>query len=399
MSDTHDADGERILTPSFVALLLAQACFGYAFSSFFLLPKFMVTELGAGPTEIGGVWACHGLAVVFCMPVVGGIVDRRGRRAFLTAGAAVMAVATFAFVTVDSVGPWLYLLRLLQGVAFSMAFVGGGTLAVDHAPPARLAQAIGLFGLTFLSMNAIAPAAVEEIAQRAGWQVGFALAGASATLSALLSLRLRDRPDAAANGVRIPGVVEFATRPRQLQISLVIALAGAALGALFTFHQPYALELGIHELKGFFVAYAIAAVTVRVGFGNLVDRIGRRHVSLACLVGYVFIVAGMTRLRPGWLPVFGGAMGITHGLFYPAFNAVAAEGVGAGERGKMMATFQASWQVGFSVGQLALGMLAERAGYPAVFWTGSACSAAALVALARFPVGRTERQPAGGPPS
>lgn len=378
----------RILTPSFSALLVAQACFGYAFSSFFLLPKFLVTELAAGPIDIGRVSAAHGLAVIVFMPLIGGIVDRRGRRAFLTAGALVMAVSTFAFTTVEAVGPWLYTLRLLQGLAFSMAFVGGGTLAVDHAPPERLAQAIGLFGLTFLSMNAVAPAAVEEIAARWSWSAAFVVAGASATLCGLLSLRLRDRHDARASGDPIPGVLEFALRPRQLRTSVVIGLSGAALGALFTFHQPFALELGIQQLKGFFIAYACAAVGVRVGLGHVVDRVGRRRVALMCLVSYVLIVAGMTRLQPGWLPFFGGAMGITHGLFYPAFNAVAAEGVGPGERGKMMATFQAAWNVGFSVAQAGLGVLAEREGYPAVFWTGSACALVALVALALSPEGR-----------
>ena len=47
---------------NFVTLLAAQATFGYAFSSFFMLPKFLVTELGASPVEIGLVAASYSTA-------------------------------------------------------------------------------------------------------------------------------------------------------------------------------------------------------------------------------------------------------------------------------------------------------------------------------------------------
>ena len=54
----------RLLTRSFSVLLVAQACFGYAFSSFFLLPKYLVLALSAGPEQIGYVTATHGVAAV-----------------------------------------------------------------------------------------------------------------------------------------------------------------------------------------------------------------------------------------------------------------------------------------------------------------------------------------------
>jgi MFS family permease len=174
---------------------------------------------------------------------------------------------------------------------------------------------------------------------------------------------------------------------------VVIALAGAALGVVFRFYQPFAIAVGIEQVKAFFVAYAAAAVLVRVALGQLVDRGRRRRVALVCLVGYVLILLGMTQLAPGTLAWFGAAMGATHGLFYPSFNAVAAEGVGPRERGKVMALFQAAWQVGFAIAQAGLGVLAARRGYPAVFVAGALCASAALLVLALSPEGRAS--PAG----
>lgn len=377
-----------LLTRPFATLLVAQAGFGYAFSSFLLLPKFLVTELAAGPDDIGRVEAVQGMAAVLLMPLVGGGVDRLGRRGFLTAGALLMAAASAGYVWVDSVGPLLYGLRALQGFAFAMAFSAGATLALDHAPPQRLAQAIGWFGLTFLSMNAVAPATVEELSNAFGWHAAFGSASLAALVCALLSRLVGDRREAPAADDPTPGVWQFARRPRQIRTSLVIGLAGAALGVVFRFHQPFALELGMEQVKGFFVAYAVAAVAVRLGLGEWVDRSGRRRVSLLCLGGYVAILLGLTQLQPGTLALFGAAMGIAHGLFYPAMNAVAAEGVGPRERGKVMAIFQAAWQVGFSLAQVGLGVLAQRRGYPAVFVAGALCSAGALLVLALSPEGR-----------
>ncbi len=396
MSDARSAASPRLFTARFVTLLGAQAGFGYAFSSFLLLPKFVVWELDGSADDIGLIEAIHGLPSVLLMPIIGGWVDRVGRRGFLTGGALLMAACCLAFAWVDSVGPLLYGLRALQGLAFAMAFTGGATLAVDQAPAERLAQAIGLFGLTFLSMNAVAPAALEAIAERHGWSTGFAGAAAAALLCALLSRFLRDRRIPAAQTATegtLSAVWAFARRPRQLRTSAVIALAGAALGVIFRFYQPYARELGVERVGSFFVSYALLAVAVRVGLGERVDRSGRRRVALGCLVAYVAILLGMSRMQAGMLVWFGGAMGATHGLFYPAFNAVAAEGVEPGERGKMMSLFQGMWQAGFALAQLGLGLLAERRGYPTVFVAGALCAALAWLVLSLSPEGRRRPGP------
>jgi len=64
-------------------------------------------------------------------------------------------------------------------------------------------------------------------------------------------------------------------------------------------------------------------------------------------------------------------MGLAHGTVYPAWNAVALADAAPTERGQVMAWFQAAFNAGFGVGALALGVLADAAGYPAVFVAGA----------------------------
>lgn len=369
-----------LFTRSFVALLATQACFGFSFSSFFLLPTFMTRELAAGPDDIGRVTACFYVTAVLLGPWMGSVVDRRGRRRFLTAGALLMAAVSLGFVAVDGMGPLIYALRALQGVAFAMAFVAGSALAVDEAPPERLALALGIFGLTMLSNNAIAPVAVEEIARHAGWAPAFVAASAAALLSAALSLRIRERVRAEPEAP-IPRLLDVMRRPGAARVGLVIALAGAAFGTMFTFPQPFALELGMDRVRSFFVAYTAAALVARLGLGPFTDRLGRRPVSLVALALYAVSTAAAAQLESLGLAAVGGAFGLAHGLFYPTFNALAVQDTGERERGKAMALFNGAFNVGYAGGVFGLGLLAESVGYPPVFRVGAACAAGAFAVL------------------
>jgi predicted MFS family arabinose efflux permease len=371
----------RLLSSGFTALLVANVCFGYAFSSFLLLPKYLEVQLGAGPADVGALIAAHGVTIVVLLPLLGAAVDRSGRRGFLVAGALLMAAASAGYRGVGEVGALLYALRVAQALAFAMVFAAGGALAVDLAPPERLGQAIGFYGLSFLSMNALAPAVVERLASHAGWPTAFASAVVGALLCAALALRLpRGAPEEGRNG-NGASLLQVARRPGQPSALLVIALVGSALASVFAFYQLFALELGIRRVSGFFVAYSLAAIVMRAGFGHLIDQWGHRRVSTGVLVLYVATVLGVSRLDVFGLGLLGACLGVAHGVFYPSFNAAVVAGVGAGERGKVMSLFQAAFQVGMAGGGLGFGLLAEAAGYPAVFRTAAAGLVVALGVL------------------
>jgi predicted MFS family arabinose efflux permease len=228
---------------------------------------------------------------------------------------------------------------------------------------------------------------VEEVSARAGWPAAFGLAAVGALACALLSLRLRERAGVRSAGEPLAGLLEVATRPSLLRIGAVIALVGAAFSSLFTFNQLFAKASGIERLRDFFAAYAIAAIGVRVFFGSFMDRLGRRRASVASLGLYVGVALLAREIPRTGLAPLGAALGLAHGVFYPAFNAVAIEGCGPSDRGKMMSLYQAAFQAGGTIGPLALGVLAERAGYPPVFAVAAACLALALVVLVLSPEG------------
>jgi MFS family permease len=371
----------RLVDRRFAVLLTGQVCFGYAFSSFFLLPKYLASELGARPAEIGLLTAVNGGAVVVFMFLMGVLVDRYGRRRFLTGGALLMTAASLGFLVVDEMGPLIYGLRVLQGFAFSMAFVAGAALTVDQASPERLSQSIGLFGLSMLAMNAVAPVFVEEIAQHSGWPMAFATAAGGSALCALISLRVHERPHTPDRSAGLASLLRVARRPEQMRAAAVIALVGSCFTGLFVFNQLYALELGITEVRSFFVAYACSAIFARLVLGGLGDRFGRLRVAAVMLVLYAIGTFAMLALARIGLAPLGALFGLAHGIFYPTYNAAVVEGVDEQERGKALAIFQGWFNAGLAAGGLLLGLVADAHGYPAVFVISGAGIVLALIIL------------------
>ncbi len=368
----------RLFNADFVELLIAQLSFGYSFSAFFLLPKFMAVELAAGPREIGAVMSAFAIAAVLLVPLVGIWVDRAGHRRFMFAGSVLTAVSALGFLVVDSVGPMIYALRALSGAAFALYFISAATLAASYAPPARLAQALGLFGVTMLAMNAIAPALSETLAERVGWAPVFWLIAATSMVGGLLALRLRPPQRSNEGPARLR---ELIVRPQIWPIAVVVALVGAGFGALFTFHQPHALEVGITEVRGFFISYAIAALVVRSGLGWMADHFGRYPVAIAFMLAFGLAPLGLIDLGPGRLEWVGVFFGVGHGVLFPALNALVIDAAGEQDRGKATAIYIGAFNAGFGLGAFALGFVAESAGFPAVWVTTAGISAVALVTL------------------
>ena len=385
-----DLDDAPVLTGEFAALLAATLAFGLAHSAYFLLPKFLAVELAASASEIGWISSLAWFANVALVAFVGVWIDRRGRLLFAYAGAALMTLVCVGYLTIDSLGWWLSLLRVLHGFAFTLFFVAASTLAADVAPPRRLGQALGLFGAMMVSTNALAPAAGEWISNHFGWTAMFAATAAAAALSGALLLGVREHPRARGEA-KVPGLASVFGRPDIATVLVACALAGVTFGALFTFHQPYALSLGIERVSDFLVAYAIAAVFVRAFLGGLADRLGRLRMSELSLALYGLAPIAMVSLGATAFSWIGALLGLAHGVFYPALNALVVENAADDVRGKVMAVYNGAFNVGFSLGSLGLGYVAEAAGYGALFGLGGAASFAALALLALRKPGRAAR--------
>ena len=375
---------DSLFTRPFVLLLLAQSSFGMSFSAMFLLPKYLKLALQASDAEVGVTQALGGFAGVFAFPVVGVLNDRFGRRIFVILGPILMTLTALAMGHVHSVGVLLCGLRMLQGLAFAMLFNSASTLVADGVPRAQLGRGLALFGASMLATNALAPAMAEPLAQAYGWPSMFRLAIAWGVLSVVLSFFVPEgRTIPPAHDQPRAGALSLLLARGARRVVLLMVAAGAGFGAVFTFHQPYALRLGIARVSGFFVSYAVFALVVRLVFMARLDRLDRQRASAISLFVYALAIAATAFIRPGVLELVGGVMGLAQGVYYPVFNALAIESVPVHQRGSMMALYHGGFNAGLALASLLGGAFAERFGYMALFFLCGGLTALASLVLLR----------------
>lgn len=358
-----------LLSHVFVLLLGAVSLFGFSWSFYLILPKFFAAELGMDAAGIGRAVAVEGLTAVAATPLVGWLVDRYGRKRWLVLGNVMMAATGFIYLFVDHEGPLLYLAQMCWGLGMVMGFNAAGTMTADIAPSGRMAQALGLFGAANLGMNAVSPTIGEVLADSMGWQYVFVASASAGLLAALLSTRLKEKPRHAPqeHGARRP--IFGGSLMRVYGATFVMT---AAFTALFTLHQPFALELGVTEVRSFFIGFAIVALTVRLGGGRLIDRFGvlRSSVIAFCLYAAVPPILGM--LGPDHLFAIGAMMGLGHGIAYPAVTALGIERADASSRGMVVSIIHGAFNGGHAFFAYGLGLVAAAWSYGTAFWLAGA---------------------------
>jgi predicted MFS family arabinose efflux permease len=236
-------------------------------------------------------------------------------------------------------------------------------------------------------MNAISPTIAEILAGSVGWKYVFAASAAAGLLAAILSTRIAE-PARHEPRERDDGLPVLAGP--LLRVYGTTILMTAAFTALFTLHQPYALELGVTEVRSFFIGFALVALTVRLGGGRLIDRFGVLRSSLVALFLYAAVPPMLGILGPEHLFAIGAMMGLGHGIAYPALTALAIARADAATRGMVVSIIHGAFNGGHAFFAYALGWAAAQWNYGTAFWIAGAVTLAGALLLG---VGRRSKVP------
>lgn len=352
--------------------------------AFFFLMPLWVTSKGGGAELAGRVAAVQGFAGLVALPFIGYLLDRFGRRRFMITGIGLGTLCSIAFLFIDDIGPALYAVRVLQGIAFTSAFTGAQTLAVLFAPVERRAEAIGWFGISTILTHAISPAIGEQIILLYGFKTMF---GVGAVLGAA----------AFVMSCFVPRPPEFVMKPRNVEIhphearravgtaTFAMLCYGVGFGATQTFVPLLMHHYDIGRVGPFFTAWSLAAVGVRASLGTVSDRIGRRRVLVPAMLALTLAVALLSIVRSMPLVVgIGAIFGMGHGMLYPTMNAWVADWSNPRNIGRTQSLFSGSYSLGVSCCAFLFGTVVEQYGFETMFLLASAIS---VVGLAVFLTG------------
>ena len=370
-----------LLRGPFLLTTIANFFFFLNFASFFLLPL-EIRNLGGSESVIGAVMGTAGLASLGVLPVVGLSIDRLGRRAFLMMGAVGMTLASVGYLFVESVGPYLFALRLLQGLSFAAAFTATTTFAAEFAPVGRRAQALGIFGLSTLLTHAIAPIVGEEIVQLASFRTLFAVTTTYTVIALLLALGL---PAGRATHGAAVHASERRLRPIHWVVAGTMTFAGMGFGTVMTFVPTYVTSEGLGRVGYFFAAYTSTAILTRLVGAGLSDRLGRRRVIIPTLLALALSIFWLAFVHNVPLLFAAGALfGTAQGISYPTLHALLVDLATEAQLGRSQALFNGAFNFGVTASAFAFGVIAEHFGQRSMFMFAALMPA---VACALFAIG------------
>jgi MFS family permease len=338
---------------------------------FFLFPLFL-ENFQPSKSRVGLIMGIHSVMAIMVRPFIGRTLDARGGRKVAMTGILLMVAVVPLFHLVEDAGFLVLLLRALSGVGWGIAMTATMAMCSDLAPSDRMAQSLGIIGVAGIIAGAIGPTLTEEIARTYGFGAVFNLSMILlvAALLCMTAAKESQRPKSLVLSTRIPGLGEYS-----LGILIVIAimtiLHGAIRGAIINFIALFGTSVGFGRVGPFFLAFSVAAIFTRLGFGDISDRYGRKRVIFpaACLIGLnLFWIA---QVESYWVFVVSGFVaGLGQGLIFPALSTYIIDFLGAENKGLALGLYLSFFDVGMGLGSPFFGWISDMGGYRRMYAVG-----------------------------
>lgn len=362
----------RLVTPTF--LLITLSTFAYFLSIGAViptLPRYVEGPLGGSSVSVGLAIGSFAFSAVLLRPFIGGVGDRRGRRLLIIGGALTVALSIVAYIPATSLLV-LIGLRLVMGAGEAAFYVGAASAINDLAPDERRGEALSIFSLALYGGIALGTVLGETVLDLSDFNAVWWFAGGAATVAALLGLRVPDtRPDLTNEEAAPRRLVH----PKGLKPGVILATSVWGLAGFNTFVPLYALAIGMDGSRLAFLTFSAIVLGIRSFGARLPDILGPRTAAQWALVTNTI---GLTVIALWAEPVglYMGAVlfGIGQALAFPALMTIALRGAAPAERGAVVGTFTAFFDLAFGVGALTLGVVAELLGYRGLFLSAAAVS-------------------------
>ena len=360
---------EGLWSKPFVFCWLANFMQGIGFNLFLHFPGFLA-ELGATSLVIGWLSGVMSFTAIAVRPVIGQIMDVRGRRGLILFGSVLNVFVTGLYLLIHEIGWEVYGIRGIHGVSEAILFTVLFTYAADHVPRGRLTEGLALFGVSGMLPLSIGGILGDWILQTQDYHALFWAALGCNGLALFFAIPLRDahRPAEAATSTARVGFFGIVKQGNLLPIWWIATLFFIALSSIFVFLKMFVMSREVGSVGGFFTAYAAVAIALRVGLGWVPDRVGPIRVlvpAVCAMAGGMLLLAWAQSSREVLLA--GAFCGLGHGYTFPILSGLVVGRAGEGDRGAALAMFTGIADLGAVVGSPLFGWVAEYGGYAALY--------------------------------
>ena len=373
---------EKLWNANYIKVMTTNFLLYFAFSLLTpLLPLYLSETFGATKDTIGIVLSGYTVAALIVRPFCGYVVDSFSRKKVLMLCLSGFAVFFAGYIAAGTILMFA-ICRTLHGGPFGAVTVANSTCAIDVLPSSRRNEGIGLYGLSNNFAMAIAPSIGIYLHNMVdSYMILFWIAFVVAICAVLIAWTIRlPEKDIIRNKEKLSLDRFFLTRAWLLAIN--IAMFGFCWGVLSNYLAIYSKEvLSITGGTGSYFAL--------LSMGLFSSRLqGRKALSqgkltqnaaegmLISLVGFTLFVA-----IPHPVAYYLSAIliGLGNGHLYPAFLNMFVHVARHDQRGTANSSILTGWDLGFGIGCLLGGIVAEHFGYTATFWMVAAENAVSVI--------------------
>ncbi|MGZ9583158.1 MFS transporter [Paenibacillus marinisediminis] len=366
---------ERLWTKNYIMLTVtALLLFGGFYLLMPTLPMF-IEQLGGSESQVGFIIGVFTISAVIFRPIIGGLMDRYGRRVFIISGLLFFAVTMYFYDWVTGI-IFLVVLRIFHGVSWAIATTSIGTAVTDVIPPSRRGEGMGWYGLAMTLGMALGPMIGLWVAQSFSFHNLFLLCTVLAVLAFILAL-----------GTKVPVVKMTSQKPISffdrsfLPIATVTFFLSLTFGGITTFLPLFATKIQVNA-GAFFLVYAVTLTVVRPIAGKISDKHGEGVIIVPALIILIasLLVLAMTN-GPVGIVITAILYGIGFGSAQPALQVAIIRLAPPEKRGIANATFFTAFDLGIGVGAMILGFVLQLMGYEMLFMT---CAISGLISVLIF---------------
>lgn len=366
---------ERLWTKNYIMLTLTALLL---FSGFYLLmptlPMF-IKQLGGSESQVGLIIGVFTISAVIFRPIIGGLMDRYGRRAFIISGLLFFAITMYFYDWVTGI-IFLVVLRILHGVGWAVATTSIGTAVTDVIPQSRRGEGMGWYGLAMTLGMALGPIVGLWVTKSYSFHYLFLLCTALALIAFILGL-----------GAKSPTVQNTSKKPISfyektvLPIAIVTFFLSFTFGGITTFLPLFAANIEVNT-GTFFLVYAVTLTVIRPLTGKISDKYGEGIIIVPALFTLIVALFVLT-MSNGLVGVVITAIlyGIGFGSAQPALQVAMIRLAPPVKRGVANATFFTAFDLGIGLGAILLGFVSQLMGYQMVFIT---CAISGFISLVLF---------------
>jgi MFS family permease len=352
-------------------LLLCVANLSLFMSLLLLLPTLplYLVKIGGTQRNVGYVMGMYTLGATSMRAFSGWLLDRYGRKRIMVLGLVMMfAVAVFYRMAHDVSS--VTVIRTLHGVTFGLVSTAMAAAAADSLPTARLGEGIGYYGLASTLSLALAPMIGLWLVDAIDYTGLFTVVSVMTVVTLACTVPVKNTRAA----VRTPDeslrrILANLLEKAALLPSAITFFLSFVNGAVMYFIAIYASELGVRHIGLFFAVSSFLMVVSRPISGRWTDRGGTRTVvliGLLCLVTGTATVA-FSRTITGFL-VAGLFNGLGFGFCGTTLQAIAVRRAPPHRWGAATGTFYAAFDMGYGLGGIVWGFVAEATGYRIMYF-------------------------------